>query len=108
LSKRRTIEFDPLTGVKTDFIWNPGATSSKDGFTIETSQDVTQIIEKNKKQLASVDRHQKHGEWSKIASIPLSIYFELKKEGVIDDRKRFKKWLNDPDNRYFRTREGTV
>ena len=53
-----------------------------------------------------VDKHAKYGEWSKIASIPLSIYYELKKKGITDDPKRLKKWLNDPDNKYFRTRGG--
>lgn len=108
MGERRTLEFDPLTGVKTDFVWEPGSSSSEDGFAIQTTQDVTAIIESNKKQLFSVDRHQPHGEWSKVASLPLTVYHQLKTEGVIDDPKRFKKWLNDKDNRYFRTRQGKI
>jgi hypothetical protein len=33
---------------------------------------------------------------------------ELKQQGIIDDPKALRRWLNDPDNRYFRTRPGRV
>jgi hypothetical protein len=44
----------------------------------------------------------------KVGSIPMSIYHELQKQGILQDEKRLKKWLNDPDNRVFRTRPGRV
>jgi len=31
-----------------------------------------------------------------------------KSEGKLDDQAFLKKWLNDPDNRLFRTRPGEV
>jgi hypothetical protein len=43
-----------------------------------------------------------------VASIPESIYFKLKAEGKLDDPVYMKKWLNDPDNRFFRVRPGQV
>jgi len=45
---------------------------------------------------------------ARVASIPLNVYYDLKRRGIADDPKAMKKWLNDPDNRVFRTREGTV
>jgi hypothetical protein len=48
------------------------------------------------------------GEWHHVASIPESIYFQLKADGKIDDPVYMKKWLNDPDNRFFRVRPGQV
>ena len=36
------------------------------------------------------------------------VYYDLKNKGILDDPKAIKKWLNDPENKYFRTREGTV
>jgi hypothetical protein len=35
-------------------------------------------------------------------------YMDLKKKGILDDQVALKRWLNDPENRYFRTRPGQV
>jgi len=45
---------------------------------------------------------------AKVASIPMNIYFDLKQRGILNDQKKMKQWLNDPDNKYFRTRPGLV
>jgi len=47
------------------------------------------------------------------ASIPAEIINTLNREGImrgyhILDQKALVKWLNNPDNRVFRTRGGTV
>jgi len=86
------------------------------GIVIETRQDVTGIIEQNKKEYNSFDERAK---WSdelfgnKIASIPMTVIDELNKQGIMRgfavlDDKRFKAWLNERDNRVFRTRTGVV
>jgi hypothetical protein len=36
------------------------------------------------------------------------VYYDLKRRGIADDPKKFKQWLNDRDNRVFRTRAGTL
>jgi hypothetical protein len=36
------------------------------------------------------------------------VYYELKRQGIADDPKALKKWLNDRDNQVFRTRAGTL
>ena len=41
MSDRRTLEYDPLTGIKHDFIFEAGDSPSQDKFVIETTQDVT-------------------------------------------------------------------
>lgn len=76
--------------------------------TIQTQQDVTAIIEENKQEYAQVDERARWGEWSRVASIPMSIYFQLKADGKLDDQEYMKKFLNDPDNKYFRTRSGKI
>jgi hypothetical protein len=43
-----------------------------------------------------------------VASIPLSVYYELKRQGIADDPKALRKWLNQSENQAFRTREGTL
>ena len=100
----RPIDFDPLTGIETNFV------DHKDGtFSIQTRQQVYDLIEANKAAYNGVDAKAGwNGEWHHVASIPLTTYFDLKKKGVIDDAKAFKRWLNDSDQRAFRVRPGRV
>tara|TARA_B100000131_G_scaffold188739_2_gene181661 strand:+ start:486 stop:815 length:330 start_codon:yes stop_codon:yes gene_type:complete len=107
-SERRVLDFDPHTGIKHNFVYEAGETPSQDRFVIETTQDVSDIIARNRASANDVDKHKPWGEWSKVASLPLSIYYDLKQQGILDDKKRFTKWLNDPDNKYFRTRGGRI
>ena len=108
MADKRNLSVDPLSGIKTDFIYEEGDSLKDDQIVIATSQDVTSIVEANKRSANAIDKHHKHGEWSKVASIPMSIYHKLKQQGIADDPVRFKRCLNDPDNKYFRTRGGTV
>tara|TARA_R110002096_G_scaffold283215_3_gene477239 strand:+ start:196 stop:516 length:321 start_codon:yes stop_codon:yes gene_type:complete len=105
---KRNLSYDPMSGISTDFTYEAGETLADDSFVISTSQDVSKIIEANKRSANAVDKRDKWGEFSKVASIPLSIYYDLKKQGIIDDEQRFKRWLNDRDNQLFRTRGGTI
>ena len=82
-------------------------------YVIETSQDISGIIESNKAQFNAIDEKAKWGEWTKIASIPNVVIDDLNKHGIMRgfavlDEKRFRAFLNDPDNRFFRTRPGQV
>jgi|TARA_R110002167_G_scaffold55865_1_gene158705 phage-related protein len=105
---KRNLSFDPQSGISTDFTYEAGETLADDHFIISTSQDVTKIIEANKRSEKEVDARAKWGEFSKVASIPLTIYYDLKAKGIVDDEKRLKRWLNDSDNKFFRTRGGTI
>lgn len=105
---RRVLDFDPHSGIKHNFVYEAGETPSQDKFVIETTQDVSDIIARNRASANEVDKHKPWGDWSKVASLPLSVYYDLKRQGILDDQKRFKKWLNDPDNKYFRTRGGRI
>jgi len=43
-----------------------------------------------------------------VAEVPLVIYEKAKLEGWADDPKAWKKWLNAPENKPFRTWKGKV
>ena len=86
------------------------------GIVIQTRQDVTGIMEQNKKEFNSFDERAR---WSdqlfgnKVASIPMTVIDDLNKQGIMRgfavlDDKRFAAWLNDPINRAWRTRTGKV
>jgi hypothetical protein len=85
-----------------------------DRIVIATEQDVTEIIEQNKKEYnATPSRWGDDIFDNKIASIPLTVIDDLNKQGImrgfyILDKKAFRKFLNDPDNRVFRTRQGKI
>lgn len=74
---------------------------------IETQQDVTDLIDANKAEANAASSNWK-GDMHKVASIPMNVYFDLKQKGIIDDPTALKSWLNDPANRYFRTKGGRV
>ena len=86
------------------------------GIVIQTRQDVSDIVEQNKKEYNSYDERAR---WSdqlfgnKVASIPMTVIDDLNKQGIMRgfavlDDKRFALWLNDPMNRAWRTRTGVV
>ena len=86
------------------------------GIILQTRQDVSDIVEQNKKEYNSFDERAR---WSdqlfgnKVASIPMTVIDDLNKAGIMRgfavlDDKRFASWLNDPLNRAWRTRTGVV
>ena len=108
MSEKWLLDRDPLTGITEWFV-----PDEQDGtFTIQTSQDVENIVEANRdhfNQFNSIrDGYGENiGASTKVASIPLNVFFELKKR-FGHDQKAWKRWLNDPDNAAFRTRPGAV
>ena len=103
----KLFEHDPLLGLTR--IWHYD--EATDTAVIETIQDATPIVETNKAQFASIDERAKwdgEGLGLRVASIPMNIYMDLVSKGITRTEKDFKKWLNDPDNRFFRTRPGRV
>jgi len=81
---------------------------------IATTQDVTDIVEKNKQEYnLNTNRWGSDIFDNKIASIPLTVIDDLNKAGImrgfaVVDQKKFRAWLNNPDNRFFRTKQGRV
>ena len=101
---KKLFDYDPETG--TTKWWHYDA--DKDEATIETEFQVGDLIEANKTQFNSTDERARWGEWNRVASIPMVLFHRLKQQGIIDDPAAMKRWLNDPDNRLFRTRPGRV
>ncbi len=83
------------------------------GLVIESETDITPFIEKNKAEYAQIDEKAKWKELTKVASIPFAVIQMLNQKGImrglhIVDQTALKAWLNDPENRFFRTRPGRV
>lgn len=99
---RKVMDHDPVSGISHVFYYD----DMTDEASIVAEQDVKSVVEHNKDQFNQT--YGKWGEFAKIASLPLVVYQDLQRKGILDDTKAFKRWLNDPDNRFFRTRPGNV
>lgn len=107
MSTKTFFDYDALTNT-TEYFHQEADGS----FAIEAVQDVTEIVEANKR-VQNLDT----GRWrdfTEVANIPLTKWLELQQSGIMDlkgkirDQKAMKRWLNDPENLYFRTRLGRV
>ena len=77
--------------------------------TFNTLQDVQSIIDNNKREYNEYgDKLSmgKRGEWHKCATVPKTILEQWIKEtngDVLKNNKLMAAYLNDPDNKYFKT-----
>lgn len=78
-----------------------------DSMTIEDIQNVEPLVEQNKALYNDSPGNWK-GNMHRVASIPMTVYNQLVQSGCARDKKCMKRWLNDSDNRVFRTRDGRV
>lgn len=82
----------------------------EDGKThFRTDYPVESIIDANK-EAASAASGTRWGDWTRIASVPLNIFHGSGLTDALtqDDDRFVKRFLNDGDNRAWRTREGNV
>ncbi len=103
MGNKKVFSHDPMTGITK--YWHDNGDGS---VTMETQQDTRAIEQANYAHRNNIDKHDKWGEMSRVASIPLTVYYDLKQKGILDDQAALKKWLNDPENELFRTRKGKV
>ena len=91
------LDDDPVSGTKLIYHFDPVTEKA----TIQESQDVTAIIERNKRLQAGPPTISKSKEWEMVASIPGNVHAMLKKRGIIvsmhEDpwQRKLMKWLKD-------------
>jgi len=74
--------------------------------TYRTDYRVSNIVSDNREAQAEV-RGKRHQDWSRIASVPLNVYYEqLAEASRQGDDKHIARWLNDSDNAAWRVKEG--
>ena len=95
------LERDSFTGTEQNFYYEP----IEDSYLIVNEQDVEPVVERNK----AIQQHETSGwkgDWHLVGSIPAVVMEDLHRKGILYDRKAMTKWLNDSDNRAFRTKVG--
>lgn len=102
----RATEYDPISKTRVEYHF------AGEDLIIASETDITGAVEVNKALYASQDERKTWGGngdqlGSLVARIPDQVYFQIPKE-IRNDQKAMKRWLNDYDNRVFRTRPGRV
>lgn len=101
----RLMSDDPETGIRRLFHFD----DETEMVTIETQQDIEAVLEMNQRLRHDVDeRAGWKGDLHLVGQIPPTIYYDLKRRGILDDQAALRRWMNDSDNRCFRTRTGRV
>jgi hypothetical protein len=70
-----------------------------------------EILRSNREQYDTDQKFSRKGELdAKVASIPLNIFYRDQRiqEGIKGDRDAMKSWLNDDNNRIYRTIKGKI
>jgi hypothetical protein len=99
----RLFDHDPATGRTVWVLHEDGMMHFRCDYPVES------IIAHNAEHRAAV-AGTPYGEIAHVASIPLNVFHDsgLAEASKQDDRKFIAKYLNDSDNRAWRTREGKV
>ena len=93
--------YDPVTRRST---WIE--TDAETGLPLITyTQDIKPIIEANRQAANNFQGTNRDG-WTRVASIPNVVVQRLMQTGIWYDMAAMEQWLNDPDNRFFRTDDG--
>lgn len=102
------LDTDDVTGTETWFHFDPISEVA----TYETRREVGDITDLNRAVFNEYDERARwgNGVQHRVASIPDFLYWDLERKfgSPKDNQKAWKAWLNDPDNRAFRTRPGRV
>lgn len=99
---KKLLDYDTISGVSHVFHYDETTNEAR----ITAHQDVAPVVEQNKR--ICNDTPNKFGEGVRVAQIPMTIYYDLMRKGILRDQNELRKWLNDPENKYFRTHPGTV
>lgn len=75
---------------------------------VKTSYDAEPVLESNKADYNAANRHYPGEGLHHVASIPMPLWGKLAVAGAIHDEKWMRRFLNDPENRYLRTKPGKL
>lgn len=85
-----------------------------DRLTVETVQDVEPILEANKRQFDHDDRRFKSEAFNHVARVPLVVLEQWARDKgityqeLMNNDAVMRRFLNDPDNKFLRTKPGKI
>lgn len=100
----RFFDRDPISGSTTLYHFD----HAEQTFSFEEIIDKQPMLEANREQHNAFTDANWKGDLHHVARLDLMTWFKLKKNGILNDQKAFRRWLNDRDNLEYRTRPGDV
>jgi len=70
---------------------------------IENTTNIDAIAEQAKAERNEVSRTSKTGDMVKVASLPMMVYLDLEKRGILRDKSAMRKWLASEEAAPYRT-----
>ena len=99
----RLFSIDEATRTKKTFHYD-----EQDGsFIIDTKQDMEPVLVTANEERKETRGYKGDG-FHKVASIPNAIWWDLVEKGIAHDDKALMKWLEDPENKVFKTHDGRL
>ena len=96
-------DYDIKTGRQVWVLTNPDGS-----MTLRTDYPIQPTIDTNRAQ-RNLARNDWAGDYHQVASIPLNVFHDQLAEAARQNDQRYlSRWLNDADNRAWRTKEGSV
>jgi len=77
-----------------------------DKLILNVKEDVEPLVKQNLEAIKEAQGFKRT--FTSVAQIPASIYYTPWFQRIRRDPKAYRKWLNDPDNRAFRTHPGRM
>lgn len=104
----RVLGIDPITRTKELHHYDPDTGDQA----LELVQDVQPITEETRGRFNMVDERERWRDgFNHVASVPLSVIDKVRREtgvNLLTDREAMRQFLNNSDNRAFRTRPGRI
>ncbi|HEY4252997.1 MAG TPA: hypothetical protein VGM87_17435 [Roseomonas sp.] len=99
--------YDRHGGILRTLVWNPAETESRQGGAMHfvTRQDCDGILAANRR---DTEADQRGRDFRLAARVPLTVIDRAMREGWMNDRAAWRRWLNDGANAGFRVWQGRV
>jgi hypothetical protein len=98
MAKKAILDFDPITRRKVTYAEEDGVKY------IETKQDCEGLVAAAR----AMSEMPQSKDFKLVAVIPEEVLNQAFLEGWFEDKERWKRWANDPDNRAFRVSGGRL
>jgi hypothetical protein len=69
----------------------------------ETRTNIDSLADQNQAIRNEIVRSEKNSDMVKVASLPMTVYFDLKQRGILGDKTAMKRWLKSEEAAPFRT-----
>lgn len=99
----RLIDEDPIRGIR--HLWHDHGDGT---YSTWSEQEVGPLLEANLARRNATKRRDRWGLGKHVAELPMVVYLDLQKRGILDDPQAFARWLDSDAALPFRTAVGSL